>query len=105
MKGKRLELKFPNTKAEYNKLVGVENPKDFDPEELVPEWSFLNVYRFLNKLSVFHGKEPCYSMNEDTNPDNWEDNHDLARCNSKANGYRFMTEDEYMEAETERLFG
>ena len=66
--------------------------------------SWCNVIIFCNRLSLARGLTPCYSINENTNPDylktklsddNWTvDNQNLA-CDFDADGYRLPTVEEW----------
>ena len=60
---------------------------------------------YCNKRSIAEGLTPCYSINDSTNPDDWElptgvndplcDTWDAVTCDWNANGYRLPTEAEW----------
>ena len=104
------------TRAEYKAVIGKEDPgytkaHDKDGKELAGDvagnnpttgikWYAAIVY--CNKLSRKESLEPCYTINNSTNPDDWgdlpissNDTWGSVTCNFEANGYRLPTEAEW----------
>lgn len=86
--------KYEVTQAEYEEVMGY-NPSYFDggnkPIDIV---SWYDALIYCNKKSILQGLVPCYSVNGDTNPDNWGENFN-PNCNWNANGFRLPTEAEW----------
>lgn len=104
------------TKAEYKAVIGSDpswytKANDKDGNELTGDaagnnpvnnitWYAAIVY--CNKLSIKESLEPCYTINDSANPDDWgklpnstNDTWGSVTCNFEANGYRLPTEAEW----------
>ena len=83
--------------------VMVDNPSDFSGENLpVENVSWFDAIVFCNKLSMMENKTPVYSIDDKTNPDEWDytpccDNSINGKVvmNKDADGYRLPTEAEW----------
>ena len=80
------------------------NPADGEVQEKRPveNVSWYDAVYFCNKLSILMGLTPAYSVNGETNPENWnytpnEGNYFYSdvSCNYSANGFRLPTEAEW----------
>ena len=63
--------------------------------------TWIDALKYCNKRSIQEGLTPCYSLNQESNPDNWPDSDGYQYefwfamvCNWSANGYRLPTEAE-----------
>mgnify|MGYP002856811636 CR=1 FL=1 len=94
------------TQAEYRDVVGVNYSRYKGDNRPVEEVSWFDAVVFCNKLSIASGYTPVYSLNGETNPENWGDiprrgNDDEIEawtnisCDFSANGYRLPTEAEW----------
>lgn len=85
------------TQAEYNKYVSDYEIVDGDnyPAHSV---SWYEAIAYCNKRSITEGLVPCYTLEDSTNPDDWNKsfaNLKKVVCNSDSDGYRLPTEAEW----------
>lgn len=102
------------TRKEYIDIIGTDpsNTKkaivdDENSENMPVETvNFYDVLIYCNKRSMAESLEPCYEINDTTNPDEWgavpravdAENYDVwdnVKCNFNSNGYRLPTEIEW----------
>lgn len=97
------------TQGEYEQVMGI-NPSNFkQPDTLsdrkvlpVEMCSWYDAIMYCNKRSLNEGLDPCYTVNDNTNPDNWnyEPNKGntiagTIKCDFNKKGYRLPTEAEW----------
>lgn len=93
-------LSTPVTQKLYESIMG-KNPSVFSDsgKKPVENVSWYDAIKFCNKLSMKYHKRPVYSVDGETDPDEWygDDDYDV-EMNSSANGYRLLTLDEWKHA-------
>lgn len=95
------EKKFVS-KSLYGKIMGKDGISGLEPYE---KFTWYEALVFCNKLSIAQKKEPCYSIKDSTDPDDWgaipKENSfawDSVKCNYDADGYRIPTVKEWCYA-------
>lgn len=106
--------KYEVTQGVYKSIMN-DNPSCFNSENYLPakgknqdyhpveSLTYYAMYAFCNRLSLKKGLEPCYTLNNSTNPDDWgeipflwnDDNWSKIICDFSKNGYRLPTEAEF----------
>ncbi|HOY85323.1 MAG TPA: chitobiase/beta-hexosaminidase C-terminal domain-containing protein [Candidatus Syntrophosphaera sp.] len=100
--------KYEVSQAEYMTIMGV-NPSHFNQNNLnypVEQVSWFDSIEYCNRLSLVAGLTPCYSYGSfGTNPDAWppgwnlsDNNHTNIVCDFSVQGFRLLTEMEWMFA-------
>lgn len=90
------------TQQLYEKVMG-DNPSHFVDERFpVDSVSWYDCIVFCNKLSILLGKNPCYSVDGKTDPDEWDyEIHCASSLNGtveiieNSDGFRLLTEEEW----------
>lgn len=100
--------KYEVTQSSYEQVMR-HNPAHghgISPLHAVYNTTWFNAIEYCNRRSLQEGFEPCYSFgNYGTNPDEWvhtwdsaNENHELVQCNWNADGYRLLSELEWLYA-------
>lgn len=90
--------KYEVTQGEYQTVVGYNPAQNYGVGDNLPVYyvRWTDTIEFCNRLSIMKGLTPCYSVNNDTNPDNWGSfQHNDVQCDWNANGFRLPTEAEW----------
>lgn len=113
--GQNFSILATEVTQELYESVMDENPSMFEGEKNLPveSVSWVDAVAFCNKLSKKEGLKPCYSYNENKNPDEWNLNNDEMSdwsedkwkkfnknfaCDTTASGYRLPTVAEWQWA-------
>ncbi len=84
---------FPVSQSEWREVMG-NNPSHFNgSDNPVERVTWLDAVEYCNRLSTLDGLQPVYSINDQTNTDDWGRG-DIA-ADWSANGYRLPTEAEW----------
>ena len=90
------------TQATYREVTGSNNSHNRGANFPTDSISWYDALVFCNTLSIKSGLTPCYSIGGSTNPDDWgeapaqnDSTWNKVKLNSKANGYRLLTEEEW----------
>ena len=85
--------KYEVTQAEWLEVMDC-NPSNWKSNNLpVENVTWFNAIEYCNKRSILEGLTPCYSIEGDASPEDWESG--KIRCNWNADGYRLPTEAEW----------
>ncbi len=98
--------KFEITQAEYAAVMGMNPSQNYGMGAANPVYyvSWFHAIEYCNRRSMQQGLTPCYSYGSyGTNPANWPEtwnffgtNHEQISCNWDADGYRLLTEMEWV---------
>lgn len=93
------------TQKSYKDVMGSNPSKITGNSRPVENVSLYEALVYCNKLSMLDGLTPCYSMKNETDPEKWgaiptksDSNWNKIKCDTKADGYRLLTVEEWTYA-------
>lgn len=95
--------KFEVTRDEWETVMGIPLKGKTKNSDLPAEYiSWIDAIAYCNKKSMSEDLSPCYSINGQTNPDEWGEYHNFSmeefasiQCDFSSNAYRLPTEAEW----------